>query len=217
MSRLKILITGGATIEPIDTVRFVTNFSSGKTASFIANRLNHFAEITYLHGKYSQRGEEGLEQVEYKDFSDLYDKMEKLISSQKFDYCIHAAAISDFSVDKVYVGDAIHDGLRKISSDDELKILFKQNPKIIKQIKIWDPNIKLFGFKLTSNFNEMEEELAIRKVLSSADYCLHNRLEEISGTSHEFTLYNKKQKKVFSGHSKESIATSIGSIVKENL
>ncbi|MCM2324713.1 MAG: DNA/pantothenate metabolism flavoprotein, partial [Oligoflexia bacterium] len=34
---MKVLVTGGGTREPIDGVRFITNFSTGQTAAIISD------------------------------------------------------------------------------------------------------------------------------------------------------------------------------------
>ena len=34
---MKILVTGGGSIEPIDNVRAVCNFSTGKTSAFLSD------------------------------------------------------------------------------------------------------------------------------------------------------------------------------------
>ena len=42
---MNIVITAGGTIEPIDDVRAITNFSSGKLGSKIANKLVQLSNV----------------------------------------------------------------------------------------------------------------------------------------------------------------------------
>ena len=63
---MKILITSGATREPIDQVRFITNMSTGKTGASLAEsfaKKGH--DVTYLHGQGSHTPNVGVAAVEY--------------------------------------------------------------------------------------------------------------------------------------------------------
>ena len=53
---MKVLVTSGATREPIDSVRFISNLSSGKTGAAICDALAARGfEVTQLHGIDSAR------------------------------------------------------------------------------------------------------------------------------------------------------------------
>ncbi len=54
LSNIKALVTAGPTVEPIDPVRFISNYSSGKMGVAIANALaSRGAEVHLIHGPIS--------------------------------------------------------------------------------------------------------------------------------------------------------------------
>ena len=52
MKNINVLITSGGTVEKIDAVRGITNFSTGKLGSLLAESFSMYnAEIWYMHAK----------------------------------------------------------------------------------------------------------------------------------------------------------------------
>ena len=48
---MKVLVTSGATREPIDSVRFISNLSSGRTGAAICDALvARGIDVTHVHG-----------------------------------------------------------------------------------------------------------------------------------------------------------------------
>src|SRR5690606_35712137 len=121
-----LLITSGGTREPIDGVRFITNFSSGNTGAFLTDffrRQGH--RVTLLRGQGSQKPEtEGLS-FEFQSFQDLEKLLQENLATNKYDVVIHLAAISDYSVDYVEANGVrvAPDQTQKISSESETLVL----------------------------------------------------------------------------------------------
>jgi phosphopantothenoylcysteine decarboxylase/phosphopantothenate--cysteine ligase len=148
----KILITSGATREPIDGIRFVSNVSSGQTGATLADAFLHQGwQVTYLHGAAAVQPKQKVQAVEFSDAMDLEAKLQAHLSRDRYEAVIHCAAVSDYSV----VG---ADPYKKISSAEDLTVTFKRNAKILPNIKAFsaNPSIKVIGFKLTLNQSESE-------------------------------------------------------------
>ena len=93
---MKCLITAGPTYEPLDGVRRLTNFSSGRLGSELASFLTARGhETTLLIGQQATfRGERHAREVEtFTTTANLRDRLQAL-AGQPVDALFHAAAIS---------------------------------------------------------------------------------------------------------------------------
>ena len=205
---MKILITGGGCEEPIDNVRSICNFSTGRTSTEIANTLidsfKSNIDVTAIMAEKAVKSK-NCNIKTFKTFQQLEDLIKKECSSEIYDVIIHAAAVSDYSPEYVIIDEIKYKigEIPKISSQNSLQIVMKKNPKILNNIKNWTKNsCKLIGFKLTSNATEEERNIAVNKLFSeenSPDYVVANDLSEITETEHPFYIYSKMGliKKVF--------------------
>src|SRR5688500_5204993 len=99
---MKILITSGGTREPIDQVRFITNFSTGKTGALLTDYFCETGhEVTQFFGEGSMVSRRAATKQSYSSFQDLDQKLRALLKSENFDAIIHLAAVSDYSVSDV--------------------------------------------------------------------------------------------------------------------
>lgn len=91
----KILVTAGATIERIDSVRFITNHSSGKMGASVAqNALMRGAEVTVVAGRHTAELPGGAQVVSVETTQEMYDAVMSRIDEN--DIFIMAAAPCDF-------------------------------------------------------------------------------------------------------------------------
>ena len=92
------LVTSGATIEPIDPVRYITNHSTGKMGCAIARAaLMRGARVKYVCTATALRPDEtidGLEIINVGAASDMKAALEKHIDEA--DYLVMAAAVADY-------------------------------------------------------------------------------------------------------------------------
>lgn len=181
----KILITAGGTQEDIDDVRVISNKSTGRTASLIAEEFIQAGfDVTYLCSLTSALPHSECQIERYRTFQDLQSKMIEIL---KNDYAmvIHAAAVSDYSVDQNHHG--------KIdSSADVINLKLKKNPKLIQMIKEKNPSTILVGFKLTSRASDLQIEDKVKKLFDSAkcDFVVHNDWSTVHTHHHLFNLYD---------------------------
>lgn len=233
MKDMKILITSGGTSEAIDRVRSITNHSTGRLGSLLAN---YFAqkedEVTLVTTKRAIQADQhdNISTFFIKNVQDLAETLENLVT--KHDVIIHAMAVSDYT--PVYMADldqfkketdltsflSKENSQGKISSKADYQVLFlKKNPKIISLIKQWNPDISLIGFKLLVDVSK-EELLTVAKeslVKNQAGMIVANDLLGISKNQHQ--AYLVQQDHVEKVASKQEIAERLYAYVhrKEEL
>jgi phosphopantothenoylcysteine decarboxylase/phosphopantothenate--cysteine ligase len=188
----KILVTAGGTQELIDDVRVISNLSTGKTGYKIAHLLMEAGyDVELLRAQRAEIPATDDFPVHYfTDYKSLDTQIQKLLAEKPFTHVIHAAAVSDYSVDK---------SVGKLDSSEPLTIKLKPNPKIISKIKSYskNPKLKVIGFKLTSHLSAEQQIAKIEKLMNDADYVVHNDLSEISSENHKFTLWGLKKPRVY--------------------
>ena len=217
--KLKVLITSGGTKEPIDRVRHIGNMSSGTTGSAIAEAFMQAGHSVHLlYGEGSKTPKNILKQ-EFTSFSDLNEKLEHKLSSESFDYIIHLAAISDYSVLSVETNKGkVLNTDEKLSSSNELVIKLTSNPKIIYSLYDYslNKNVKIIGFKLTDTTDQAKKDEAISNVFNNkgVKLVIHNEFKNIKDHSHQFEICSKGEKKVII-QTKQELADALIELTKE--
>src|SRR5262249_48999972 len=101
---MNCVVTAGPTYEPLDDVRRLTNFSTGRLGSELVNFLaarGH--QVSLLIGQQATwRGERQAQQVEtFTTTDDLRARLQAR-AADAVDAVLHAAAVSDFRFGKVW-------------------------------------------------------------------------------------------------------------------
>ncbi len=96
----KILITCGPTWVPIDSVRVLSNISSGKLGQMLARELSKKgAQVTLLEGPVETpltgAASGKIRVLKFKTFDELFKNL-KAELKKPWDAVIHAAAVSDY-------------------------------------------------------------------------------------------------------------------------
>lgn len=220
---MKILVTGGGSEEPIDNVRAVCNFSTGRTSAFLADYFcekgNEVVELVSERGVKPQKAKF----ITYKTFSQLKDSLEKECKSGNYDAVIHAAAVSDYSPYVVIVdGKEFPVGsFSKIPAGTELTVKMKKNPKLVDSIKSWcGKAAAVIAFKLTSNATEAERKIAVNKIFSAnqdiclvPDFVVSNDLSEITQDAHPCVIYSNKMEAVATVKNLSELAEKIVELI----
>lgn len=203
--KLKILITAGGTKENIDGIRYITNLSTGKTASAIAQYfMNAGHNLTYLHSLEAKQPDGIFETIEFNNFASLNEQLEKLIKENEFDVVIHNAAVSDFTPYQIESGKnkiELPSNVKIPSSEDEITIRFKSNPKLINKIKSKSKNkdVKLIAFKFT-NESKLEKRIEqAHKLLrdSQSDFVvLNDYTDRANDVQQMFSIISKNNEPV---------------------
>lgn len=178
----KVLITAGATREPIDGVRFVTNVSTGTTGAQIADLLSqHGWDVSYLAGEGAKTPSLPAKIARFSDFQSLDQSLKANLSQRDFDMVIHAAAVSDYSV--ASVNGEVPKKDSKLSSQGKLAVDFKENFKILPRLREYSKNKKIFvvGFKLTvSETEEARLKIASAMLGPQVDAVVANDWSELT-------------------------------------
>ncbi|BDC35632.1 MAG: bifunctional phosphopantothenoylcysteine decarboxylase/phosphopantothenate--cysteine ligase CoaBC [Candidatus Methanoliparum thermophilum] len=142
----RVLITSGATVEPIDPIRIITNRASGKTGEELAKEcFKEGAKVTVVH-----KGNIdiiGIDEIYVESAEEMYDAVINELNLKKYDIFISAAAISDYIVNKSNT---------KISSNKEVILRLKPAKKLIKDVKERFPELIVVGFKAETNLEVKE-------------------------------------------------------------
>ena len=156
---MNCIITAGPTFEPLDDVRRLTNFSTGRLGCELAGYLTAQGHrVTLLIGEQATyAGERPARSVRrFSTTRDLRDQL-KSFTRKKVDAIFHAAAVSDFSFGKLLVENEAGQLLplkrsKKIST--RRGSLFAElipTPKIIATLRAWFPRTVIIGWKFEAN------------------------------------------------------------------
>lgn len=161
---MKIIITSGGTTEKIDDVRMITNISTGKLGSLIANEFyknTQNIEIIYIcsHNAIVPNIPQ-LKIIKIVNVDDLQKCMIHILSNEKIDAVIHAMAVSDYSVRKVSTAENLTTNIierinqldiKDLNNTDEIEIL-KEN---ILDVIISENDYLNTNKKINSNLDNM--------------------------------------------------------------
>jgi phosphopantothenoylcysteine decarboxylase/phosphopantothenate--cysteine ligase len=204
----KVLITAGPTIEQIDPIRAITNQSSGKTGVSLASELiSAGAKVTFVYGPGNEKAPKGAKIINVVSSKEMHSVV-KLELKKKFDIVIMAAAVADY-VPTIQSKNKIK------SSKSSMNISLKKAPKIIDQIKKYQKNVLLVGFKAETNFTKAQLIKSAQKKLkeSAADMIVANDIGSIrykkNPKNNQVIIVDSKKNIVSGWMSKEKIAKLI--------
>lgn len=202
----KILITAGGTQEPIDSVRKITNTSTGSTGVRLAEGFAELGcDVILLKAESAPQPQAPMKTFQFKHFADLNEHLETQLGIEDFDAVIHLAAVSDYSVASIETEGRAHppSEVSKLSSSpEEIVVRLKKNFKIVDRLKKYSRHkgIQVVAFKLTSHASAEEKAQAVHKLMTSAqaDYVVHNDLTDIDKARnvHSFNLYSRQDASV---------------------
>lgn len=149
----KVLVIAGATEEPIDDIRVVSNRSSGETGVELARAAyDRGALVELWMGRHEVELPEHISVKRFSTFKDLA----KMTKGRKFDIVFFPAAVSDYSPKKI---------TGKMPSDrTAITVDLKRNPKLIDSMKAR----LMVGFKAQSKVTDAQLVAESLKLLKRA-------------------------------------------------
>ena len=139
LSNKKILITASATREPIDRVRFISNYSTGKMGFALAETAKRRgAEVILITGPTFLADIAGIETIRVNTAAEMREEV--FSRFKKADVFISAAAVSDFRPAEQF------DGKIKKEERETLTLELKKNADILKEAGEEKVNQVLVGF-----------------------------------------------------------------------
>ena len=155
----KVLISLGGTFEPIDSVRGITNKSSGKMGLALAKQAYILgADVTLIAAKVSVEISPLFNVIHVETSKQMAESIFDIVG--EYDIFISTAAVSDFEV--------VDYKNKKIDSESSLSISLKPTLKIIRHIKEINPDIFLVGFKAQFNISKDDIIYCARKQINGA-------------------------------------------------
>jgi len=148
------IVTAGPTYEAMDTVRRLTNFSTGRLGTELANFLvarGH--QVRLLVGVMATHGgERQAQQVDTFTTTENLREQLRTVAKQSIDAVFHAAAVCDFRFGKICwrspAGELSEVRSGKFSSSQgPLLAELVPAPKIIAELRVWYPRARLLGWK----------------------------------------------------------------------
>lgn len=200
---MNCIVTAGPTFEPLDEVRRLTNFSTGRLGTELANFLAARGHtVTLLIGQSATwAGERRAQTVlAFSSTKDLRARL-KTCSRKKVDAIFHAAAVSDFTFGKMFTRGANgklapFTPSKKISTrGGSLLVELVPTPKIIAELRGWYPHTRLVGWKFEADGRRAGALRVARKQIAdcSTNACVANGPAYGKG----FALVTAKSKKHF--------------------
>ena len=156
-----VVVTAGATAEPLDPVRVLTNRSSGKTGRALARACHvRGADVTLVHGTGSSRPDVD---THYAETEWVESGAEMLAATRAAcddaDALLSAAAISDFTVDA---------SAEKIRSGEPRTLDLQPTPKLIDRVREEHPELPIVGFKAETSGDDEAMAREARRIMSRA-------------------------------------------------
>jgi phosphopantothenoylcysteine decarboxylase/phosphopantothenate--cysteine ligase len=152
----RVVVTSGATSEPIDPVRVLTNRASGQTGREVAAACYlRGADVTLVHDG---------EAVPYADTVRVETAAEMLAATldacEDADALVSAAAVSDYTVEP---------SDEKLRSGQDLTLDLEQTPKLIDEVRNANPDLPVVGFKAETSGDDDAMVAAAREILERVD------------------------------------------------
>jgi phosphopantothenoylcysteine decarboxylase/phosphopantothenate--cysteine ligase len=207
---MKLLVTAGATREPIDAVRFLTNVSTGATGAALADALQSLGHaVALLRGQGAAEPRLVRDVETFSSAADLGERMRRRLADGSFGGVVMAAAVADYRPDAEFAG--------KLASDAEiLTVRLVRNEKVLQSLKGHSPKpLVVVGFKLTVGADKAAREAAVAAQFSGGgvDAVVHNDLGEIRrGPIHLFRLHASPGAAPVESRGVAELAASLGAL-----
>ena len=178
----RYIVTAGATIEPIDPVRYITNHSTGKMGYAIAEELaRRGAKVKLISGRTTLPVPAGVERIDTLTAEDMYNASVR--EWAEADGAVMCAAVADYTPKSV--------ADRKLKkSDDDLKIELRRTKDIAKELGENKGNRTLVGFALETDNEEANAEGKLQR--KNLDFVVLNSLRDkgagFAGDTNKITI-----------------------------
>ena len=169
----RVVVTAGATAEPIDPVRVLTNRSSGKMGRAVARACYVAgADVSLVHGQVGPHSLSGSgidtrsddPNVPYAKLMEVEDSEAMLAAIEaeieNADALVSAAAIGDYTTDE---------HAEKLRSGQELSLDLEPTPKLIDGAREARPDLPIVGFKTETSGDDDAMTEAARGIMDRAD------------------------------------------------
>lgn len=202
MNKIKIIVTAGPTIEPIDPVRFISNRSTGQMGHAIAKEACHRKHVvTLISGPTRLKSPKVKKFIPIERAVDLLKALKKEIKSA--DCLIMCAAVGDFRARKV--------ASKKIKRKKTLSLELVPNKDILKELSKYKKSKLFVGFSLeTENWLKNSSKKLKSKNL---DLIVANRLTKrhnpFSDNKLDVCIINKSGHRIYIDNRKKPFISHV--------
>ncbi len=186
-----ILITSGATVEPIDPVRYISNFSTGTMGYNLAvEAVKMGFKVIFVSGPTALPEPEGVKTIKILTAGDMRKAV--MANVKKTDCVIMAAAVCDFRPKKL--------SRKKIKKENTVTLNLTKNQDIIKNIEKGGSFLKV-GFALETE--KLADNAKKKMIDKGLDLIVANKKDKkndpFGGGKKEFLLIDKSGKTIKTG------------------
>lgn len=153
---LRVVVTAGGTREPVDSVRFVGNRSSGKMGAAIAREAYRRGAKVSVVAANVPEVEPGVEWRPVETFAKLREETLRLC--EEADALVMAAAVSDFTPATPLLGEKIRRGGR-----ETMTLELAATPDILSEVRERRPELFIVGFAATHGDPRPDAREKLRK------------------------------------------------------
>ena len=196
--KVKIVVTSGGTSEMIDSVRTISNTSSGKQGRALGMELlARGYSVTYVHANNISKIPHA-NNISFKDSKSLNNILHDELDDTS--YLFMAAAVSDF------IPDFRNEKMDR--SQGPITLTLSPNEDIVKEVRINNPKLKIIAFSA-----QTDDKLNFKKIKDKGvDYLVINNISKnkVGSDFNQVSIINKT-KLLYSSDElkKEQIATLI--------
>ncbi|HJR85829.1 MAG TPA: bifunctional phosphopantothenoylcysteine decarboxylase/phosphopantothenate--cysteine ligase CoaBC [Nitrososphaeraceae archaeon] len=169
-SKINALVTAGSTVEYIDSIRILTNLSSGKMGLNIAQQcLDKGFNVTFVygHGSLNISDHPRMKIIRIKTTEEMLKTVKDRILDEKQQIVFHTAAVADFTIS--HSNKKIPNKIDTRNGTKSINLI--PTPKIVDKIKQFDKNIFLVAFKAEYGISK---ELLIKRAIDKLKECKGN-------------------------------------------
>ena len=206
LCKKRVLVTAGATAEPLDPIRAITNTSTGDTGMLLAAELaNAGADVRVVYGHGRAEPAAGARVMRAYTASEMDRAVKR--EAGRCDIVVMAAAVSDYTP-------KVTQATKMKSDRDEITLRLVRTAKTLDCIKKENPGVFLVGFKAETDVSRDELAKRARRRLaeSGADLIVANdigRRYRRKPSGNRITLVDKDRTRHLRWKSKPEIARAI--------
>lgn len=164
----RLLVTAGATIEPVDPVRYISNHSTGKMGYAIAEELaERGADVTLVSGRTVLPTPCGVRRVDVLSAEEMYSA--SIEAFEDADGAVMCAAVADYTPTEV-----ADSKIKK--ADGELTLRLRRTKDIAAELGARKRERLLVGFALETHDEEANAQTKLEK--KNFDFVVLNSLQD---------------------------------------
>ena len=211
LSGKHFMVTAGATIEPIDPVRYISNHSSGKMGYAVAEELAaRGARVTLISGRTALDTPKGIERVDVLSAEQMYN--ECVARFEQTDGAVMCAAVADYTPQSV-----ASEKIKK--TDGDMTIALKRTHDIAATLGQMKGHRVLVGFAMETQNEQANAESKLQR--KNFDFIVLNSLRVegagFRGDTNVVSLIDAQQREDLPLMQKSEVAKHIVDKIEKSL